>query len=261
MDDPRRWRVTRGRRSERRLPHRRHHAPFASVRVRPGPYRVLHRDGSLRWSVCRRYTHRWQLGSRRLRCAWRLRSDRRRRRSRRRCPGRGRWSGRRRSGWGCRRRRRYGCGRWFRRWGGRRRGCRGRVDGGTSRRKQRERVDVRFAIPDPYTEMDVRHGVLGFPGRAGRGYDLTLLDVRTALHLQRTEVGKRRLVPVSSRDRDRESVSGYLSSEGDLAAHRRGDRGRVTERDVHATMLSACVLVVAEGEFAQDRPVSRPCPC
>ena len=56
--------------------------------------------------------------------------------------------------------------------------------------------------------MDVRHGVLGLPGQAGLGDRLTLLDMRAALHLQRTEVGERRLVTVSSRDRDGESVRG-----------------------------------------------------
>ena len=48
--------------------------------------------------------------------------------------------------------------------------------------------------------------------------------------------------------------------ESDLATRRRGHERRVAERDVHATMLSTCVLVVAESEFAQNRPVRGPCP-
>ena len=263
VDNPRHWRATRGRRSVGRRVPCHHHAGSLSGPVRPCPdgVRALGRDRSMRRSACPRCIHgRWRLRSRSLRCAGRCCSDRRRRRSRRRCRRRGGWSGRRRRGWGCRRGRRCECGRWLRRWSGRRHGCRRRVDGGTSRRKQRERVDVGVAVPHTYTEMDVWHGVLGLPGRAGLGDRLTLLDVRTALHLQRTEVGKRRLVTVASRDRDRESVRGHLSREGDLAARWRGHKRRVAERDVYATMLSTCVLVVAESEFAQDRPVSGPCP-
>jgi hypothetical protein len=259
--NPRHRHATRGWHSEGRGVHRRHHARSVTVRVRPSPYGVLDRDLSVRRSVCRGGIHgRRRLLSRRLRGAGRRCSDRRRCRSRRRCRRRSGWSRRRRSRWGLRRRRRCGCGRWLRGWGGRRHGCRRRVDGGTSRRKQGEWVDVRVAVADAYTEMDVRHGVLGLPGRAGLGDGLTLLDVRTARHLQRAEVSERRLVAVSSRDRDRESVRGHLPCEGDLAAHRRGDRGRVAQCDVDATVLPACVLVVAESEFTQYRPVGRPCP-
>jgi len=261
VDNPRLWRATRGRLPEGRRVHRRHHAGSMSGRVRPGPHGVLGRDRSMRRSVCPRCIHgRWRVRSRSLRCVGRTCGDRRRRRSWRRCRRRGGWSGRRRGRWGCRRGRRCGCGGWLRRWRGRRHGCRRRVGGGTSRRKQGERVDVGVAVPDTHTEMDVRHVVLGFPGRAGLGDRLTLLDVRTAFHLQRTEVGERRLVTVSSRDRDGESVRGNLSREGDLATRRRAHERRVVERDVHATMLSTCVLVVAECEFAKDRPVSGPCP-
>jgi hypothetical protein len=259
--DFRLWQAARARRAEDRCMHRRRPARSATVRVCSGPHGVLDRVLRMRRSVCRRCIHdRRRLRSRRLRGAGRC-CDRRRCRSRGRCRGRGRgWSGRRRSRWCLRNRRRFGCGRRLRRWGGRRHGCRRRVGGGTSRRKQRQRVDVGVAVPDAYTEMDVRHGVLGLPGRPGLGNDLTLLDVRAALHLQRTEVGERRPVTVSSRDRDREPVRGHLPRERDLAAHRRDHGGRLAERDVHATMLPTCVLVFTESELTQDRPVSGPCP-
>ncbi len=179
----------RRRRREGRRAHRRHHARSVTIRVRPGPHGALDGDRGMRRPIRRRGIHdRWRLRSRRLRSAGLLCSDRRRCRGRRRCRRRGRWSGWRLSGWGCRRGWRCGCGRWLGSWGGRRHGCRRRVDGGTSRRKQRERVDVRVAVTHTYTQMDVRHRVLGLPGRAGLGDDLTFLNVRATLHLQRAEV-------------------------------------------------------------------------
>lgn len=262
VGNPRHWRATRGLRPEGRRAHRRHHMRSVIVRVLSAPHGAPDRDQNERRSVCRRCVHGrwWRLRSRRLRGAGHRGADRGRCRSGRLCRRRRGWSRRRCSGWRLRRGRRCGCGRWLWRWGGRRHGCRRRVDGGTSRRKQRERVDVRVALADTHTEMDVRRRVLGLPGRTGPGDDLTLLDVSTALHLQRAEVSKRRLVAVFGRDRDREPVRRHLPREGDLAAGRRGDRRRAAQCDVHAAMLSTCVLVVAESEFTQDRPVSRPCP-
>ena len=136
--DSRRWQAARGRRAEGRCMHRRRHQRSAAVRVRSCPHGVLGCVLRIRRSVCRRCIHdRRRLRSRRLRGAGRCRSDRRRCRSRGRCRRRGGgWSGRRRSGWCLRSRRRFGCGRGLRRWRGRRHGCRRRVGGGTSRRKQ-----------------------------------------------------------------------------------------------------------------------------
>ena len=90
----------------------------------------------------------------------------------------GRWRRRRRSG--------------RRSWGGRRRGCRGRV-GGTPRRKQAEWVDV-GVLADPNAEMDVRNRMFGVARRPGICDRVSLRDDRSLPDAQRSEVRERRLV-------------------------------------------------------------------
>jgi hypothetical protein len=174
-------------------------------------------------------------------------------RSRLRRLRRRRWRGR-----GCRSGRRWRRGR-LRSWGGRRRGCRGRV-GGSPRRKQRQRIDVRVVVPDTHAEMNVRHSVLRLSGRSGLCNRFSLLHARAALHEERSEVRQGRFVTAIGGNRHGEAVGRHLSREGDLAAHWRQYRARVTERNVHAAVLPTCVAVVLNGKLAENWSIGRPRP-
>ena len=164
--------------------------------------------------------------------------------------------GRRRSG-GSRWRNRSGLGGRSRR--GRRRGCR-RRGGGTSRRKQRQWIDVRVVVADPNAEMDIGNVVLRLSGRPGLGYRVTFDDGRATPYEQLPEMGQRCLVTIVSGDGHREPVSGNLARKRDLSARGRAHDARVVERDVHSPVLASGVLVVRDRELAEDRPICRPCP-
>jgi hypothetical protein len=113
----------------------------------------------------------------------------------------------------CRGRRRCGSRRGDR--GGRRRGCRGRVRS-TPRREQGEWVDV-GVLADPNTEMDVGDRVFRLAGRPWIRDRVSFGDDRAFPNVQRSEVGKRRLVPVARGDRHREAVRRNLTRERHLA--------------------------------------------
>ena len=93
--------------------------------------------------------------------------------------------------------------------------------------------------------MDVRHIVFRLAGRSGPRKWLTLVDVRATLDLQRTKVSEGSLVSVVCGDRHGQAVSRHLPGKGDLPAHRRKHGIGVSDTDIHASMLSAGVLVVS----------------
>jgi hypothetical protein len=100
------------------------------------------------------------------------------------------WSSRRsrrwrNDGWSHRSRGRRRCG--LRTWGGRRRGCRGRV-GGNPRRKQGQWIDIRVVAADSNAEINVRQVVLWLAGWTRRGDRLALVDPRATLHEQGAEM-------------------------------------------------------------------------
>jgi hypothetical protein len=176
----------------------------------------------------------------------------RRRHGRRRCR-RGR-RGRRGLGNGCGRR--GGCGLGFR--CGRRRGR--RRGGGSPRREQRERIDIRVAVADADAEVDVRHVVLGDPRRPRLGDRLPLLDGRTALDEERTDMSQRRLVAVGGDDRHGQPVGRNLTGERDLTRSRCAHDEGLAERDVDPAVLPARIRVVAERELPEHRSVRGPRP-
>ena len=202
--------------------------------------------------------------SRRTGCARRCRG---RTRSRTRSRIRARSRSRSRSGLGCgdwwlrcgRGRGRRGRG-WCGSWRGRRRGCRWRA-GGSPRRKERERIDVRVTVAHANPEVDVRHVVLRVSGWSGLGDGVSLLHARTAPDPERPEVGERCLVTVARGDRDGQAVSRDLPCERHLPCHRRPHCARVANGDVDTTVLPSGVLVLPEGKLPQDGPVDRPGPC
>lgn len=172
-----------------------------------------------------------------------------------------------RSGLGCgNRRRRCGRGRgrrsrgWRGDWRGRRRGCRRRV-GGSPRRKERERIDVRVTVADTNPEVDVRHVVLRVSGWSGLSDGVPLLHARAALDPERPEVGERRLVTVARGDGDGQAVSRDLTCKRHLPCHRRPHCARVANGDVDASVLPSGVLVLPDGKLPQDGPGDRPGPC
>ena len=188
-------------------------------------------------------------------------------RSRARSRTRARSRSRSRCGLGCgNRRRRCGRGLWRRsrgwrgNWRGRRRGCRWRA-GGSPRRKERERIDVRVTVADANPEVDVGHVVLRVSGWSGLGDGVSLLHARTAPDPERPEVGERCLVTVARGDRDGQAVSRDLPCERHLPCHRRPHCARVANGDVDTTVLPSGVLVLPEGKLPQDGPVDRPGPC
>jgi hypothetical protein len=209
-----------------------------------GAVRGLPRGGSDRWSGhgsrCRHARrrlarHRGAVSRRRGRCG----GGRRR-------GARSRSRSRRRGGFRSRSRRRRG-----RRWC--RRGCR-------TGREQRGGIDVRVAVAAPDAEMDVRRVVLWLAGRPGGGDRRSLGHDLAAAHAQWAEMRQRRLVPVARRDGHGEPVRRHRPGEGDLARRGCAHSGRVSERDVDASMLPARVRVVAERERAEDVAVRRPAP-
>ena len=145
-------------------------------------------------------------------------------------------------------------------WGGRRRGCRGRV-GSTPRREQAEWVDV-GVLADPNAEMDVGNrmfGVAGWPGICDR---VSLDDDRSLPDAQRSEVRERCLDSVGGVDRHRETVRRDLSRERHLSRCGRPYRARVAYGDVDSAVLTCGVLVstdrVVPKHFAVSRPHPRP---
>jgi hypothetical protein len=71
---------------------------------------------------------------------------------------------------------------------------------------------------------------------------------------------QRDLVPTGGNDRDGEAVCRDLPGEGNLARRRGASDARVSESDVGTPVLSACIRVVTEREFAKHLPVGRPRP-
>jgi hypothetical protein len=169
---------------------------------------------------------------------------------------------RRRSGCGCRlrrSRRRRGCGGLgIGMWRGRRLGRR-RREGGASRRKEREWVDVGLIRADADTEVDVGDGVLGLARRAGVGEDVPLRDRGAARHTQRAEMRQRHL-GVGEDDRHGQPIRRDGSRERDLARDRRAHPCALAQGDVDAAVLTCGVLVAADGEAAEDGAVGRPRP-
>ena len=143
-------------------------------------------------------------------------------------------------------------------WGGRRRGCRGRL-GGIPRRKQAEWVDV-GVLADPNAEMDVRNRMLSvarWPGicdRVSLGDDGSLPDA------QRSEVCEGCLVSVGGDDRHRETVRRHLPGERHLAGRGRLYRRRLAYRDVDSAMLTRGVLVSTDRVAAKHVAVGGPHP-
>ena len=166
---------------------------------------------------------------------------------------------RRGDGRGCRDRRRGRRRSGLRGWGGRRRGCRRRV-GGNPRRKQGQWIDVRVVVSDAHTEMDVRHIVLRLSGWARLGDWITLPDVPTTLHQQRSEMRQRCLVATARSDSDGQPVCGHLPGEGHLAAHGSQHRTRIAQRDVHTTVLPGRIAVGGDRELTENGSVRGPCP-
>jgi hypothetical protein len=108
--------------------------------------------------------------------------------------------------------------------------------------------------------MDVGHGVLGLPGRAGLGDGLPFGHVRATAHEERAEVCQRCLVAVGGADRDREAVRWHLTGERHLARCRSPHHACAVERDVDAAVLTAGVGVVADHVSTKNRAVGRPRP-
>jgi hypothetical protein len=108
--------------------------------------------------------------------------------------------------------------------------------------------------------MNVRHVVLGRPGRAGAGDRVTLPDDRAALHEQRPEMGQRDLVPARGEDRDCQPVRRNPTGEGDVPTRRGTDDLGVSESEVDAAMLAAEIGVVADREATQDLSLRGPRP-
>jgi hypothetical protein len=106
--------------------------------------------------------------------------------------------------------------------------------------------------------MHVRDVMLRLSGWPGLGDRSALLDRCTALHEERPEVGERRLVAVASSNRHGETVRGNLTGEGDFPIRRSTHNTCTAERDVHAAVLPARVLVVRDRELAQDGAVDGP---
>ena len=184
------------------------------------------------------------------------------------CSRGGGRSGRSRSG-GSRSRYRGGSG------GGRRcrlRGRRGRrygVGGGRRGRRRRGRrplgekregIDVRLAVGEPDTEMDVSHVVLGVTGGTRLRDRVAFLDPSAATYEERPEMRQRCLVAGRGDDRDRRPVRRYLTCEGHLAGHGRANDRCAVEGDVDAAVLAARVRVVADGVATEDGALRRPRP-
>jgi hypothetical protein len=81
-----------------------------------------------------------------------------------------------------------------------------------------------------------------------------------ASHQQRAEVRERRLVTILGGDRHREAVRRHLTGKRDLARRRSSYHPGIAESDVDASVLSACVRVVADRELPEDGAVGRPGP-
>jgi hypothetical protein len=98
--------------------------------------------------------------------------------------------------------------------------------------------------------MDIRDVVLRLSGRPSLGDRAALLDGRAALHEQCPEMGEGRLVTIASCDRHGQAVGGNLSGETDHPTRGRTHDVRAAERNVHAAVLPARVLVVRDRELA-----------
>ena len=114
--------------------------------------------------------------------------------------------------------------------------------------------------------MDVSDLVLGLAARTESSDLVALRNSCTTLDDQRSEVCERRPVPVGRRDRDRQTVSRDRARERHFAGNRRangtGSTGPVVvaERDVDASVLPGCVLVVADMEALENNAVHGPRP-
>ena len=114
--------------------------------------------------------------------------------------------------------------------------------------------------------MDVSDLVLGVAARAAGSDRVALRNSCTTPDDQLSEVCERRLVPVGRRDRDGQTVSRHCARERHLAGNRRangtGSAGPVVvaERDVDASVLPGCVLVVADMETLENGAVRGPRP-
>jgi hypothetical protein len=108
--------------------------------------------------------------------------------------------------------------------------------------------------------MDVGALVLGVARRPDGRDRVSLGEARALPDLQRPEMRQRRLVPVARRDRDGEPVRRYLPGEGHLAGNRGPHHPGGTGGDVDPAVLAGGVLVVDDGERAQDPTLRRPRP-
>jgi hypothetical protein len=94
--------------------------------------------------------------------------------------------------------------------------------------------------------MDIRHIVLRHTRGPRLGDGFPFRDDVGTPNKQRPEMRQRRLVTVAGGDRHGQAVSRELSGKRDLARCRSSYDPRLAEGDVDATMLPACVRVVAE---------------
>jgi hypothetical protein len=128
-------------------------------------------------------------------------------------------------------------------------------------REERQRIDVpvRFGR-QPYSQMDVCHGMLGLARRADGADDVALGDRRADADGDRAEVDERDREPIRGANREREAGTGHEPRKADTARRRGPYLRSRRSRDVDPAMLSTGVRVVVGLKAAKHRPVDRPGP-
>jgi len=117
------------------------------------------------------------------------------------------------------------------------------------RRQKPERVDVAVGIRrHPDAQVDVRLGVLGLAGPAGRADAVALDDLLAARDSDGAEVDEGDRVAVGRLDRRRAATAGHGAGERDHAGRRRPDEPACRRSDVEAAMLVGRIGIVPEDE-------------
>jgi hypothetical protein len=132
---------------------------------------------------------------------------------------------------------------------------------GSSRRQERQRVDVALRVGSHAdAEVDVRLGERDLAARPDRADRVTLEDRGVAAHADRAEVQERDRVAVLCLDRHGLATARDRAGEADRASCRCRHRGSRVSCNVDAAVLPRRVRVAPEREPAQDGAAGRPGP-